>query len=250
MPSSPNNFNQLIRPAWKPWYTSLVNVVGYGLLLFVLFDLVAMLIPPHFMNPNWEFQLFGMLVEKVAVPLIAIIFVFFGEEQSRGRYEKLFLKGLSWLCLFSGLALILFIPVTFFNVHRLSLQADALSQAQYSQQFNQLKQIEQRLHKSSEAELKKILQSQGRSSADPSNLQPWNYYFSPETSKVQLLSQLNETKQKLAAVYGAKLNEQQSALLKNGIKWSLGALLSGFIFIYTWWLTKSLKVSPSSNKGS
>jgi hypothetical protein len=241
MASPPNNFNQLARSARKPWYTSLVNVVGYGLLLLVVFDLVATLVPARFMNPSWEFQLFGALVEKVAVPLIAIIFVFFGEEQSRGKYERLFLKGLSWLCLLSGLSLILFIPITFFNVHRLNLQADALSQAQYSQESNQLKQVEQRLNKSSEAELKKILQGQGRSSADPNNLQPWNYYFSPETSKTQLLSQLNETKQNLSAVYEAKLTEQHSALLKNGIKWSLGALLSGFIFIYIWWLTKSLK---------
>ena len=32
------------------------------------------------MNPAWEFQTFGGLVERVAVPLIGLVFVFYGKE--------------------------------------------------------------------------------------------------------------------------------------------------------------------------
>ncbi|MCJ8280423.1 MAG: hypothetical protein MJK14_11100 [Rivularia sp. ALOHA_DT_140] len=46
---------------------SIMRWVGYGLLILALFDVIEMFIPTRFMNPNWEFQTFGALVEKVAV---------------------------------------------------------------------------------------------------------------------------------------------------------------------------------------
>ncbi|MGA7952216.1 MAG: HpsJ family protein [Gloeobacterales cyanobacterium] len=227
MASPPDTFNKLTRSTGKSWYTSLVRAVGYGLLLLVLFDLVAMLISPRFMNPSWEFQVFGELVEKVAVPLIAIVLVFFGEEQSRGKFERIFLKGLSWLCLLAGVVLILLIPVTLSNVERLDVQADDVFLAQYNQQLNQAKQLEQQLKKATDDEVKRILQSQGQSLANQS----------PQQAKNQLLAQLTKAKQKLSADYEAKRVEQHLTLLKNRNKWCVGALVSGILFIYVWWLT-------------
>jgi hypothetical protein len=228
MASPPDPTVQLTRSPRKSWYTSLVRAVGYGLLLLVLFDLVAMLVPPQFMNPSWEFQRFGELVEKVAVPLIAIVLVFFGEGQSRGQFERIFLKGLSWLCLLAGVALILLIPVTLSNVERLDLAADDLFLRQYNQQLNQAKQVEQQLRKATDDEVKRILQSQGQSLGNQS----------PQQAKTLLLSQLTKAKQKLSADYTAKRVEQQLTLLKNRNKWCIGALVSGILFIYIWWLTK------------
>ncbi|MBW4450206.1 MAG: HpsJ family protein [Spirirestis rafaelensis WJT71-NPBG6] len=48
---------------------SILRSLGYGLLLLAFFDIVEMFVPPNFMNPAWEFQTFGALVERVPVPL-------------------------------------------------------------------------------------------------------------------------------------------------------------------------------------
>jgi hypothetical protein len=62
---------------------NIFRVLGYGLLLLALFDILEMFIPPGFMNPAWEFQTFGALVERVPVPLIGFVLVFYGEKYSR-----------------------------------------------------------------------------------------------------------------------------------------------------------------------
>lgn len=218
------------RLVWKSWYTRLVRAVGYGLLLLLLFDLVAMVIPFRFMDPNWEFQRFGELIEKIAVPLIAIAMIFFGEEQPRGKFEQLFLKGLSWFCLLAGIGLIFLIPFAVSNTHRLLLQSDALIETQYRQQKYQAEQLEQQLKKATDEQVKEFLQSQGR-------------YFdnlTPQQIETELLSIMTEAKHKLWAVYEAKRADQRSLVLKNCIKWSLGAVVSGIVFIYIWRLTKDL----------
>jgi hypothetical protein len=234
MASPPDTFKKLTPSTRKSWYTSLVNAIGYGLFLLGFFDLVAMLVPSGFMNPSWEFQVFGELVEKVAVPLIAIVLVFFGESQPRGKLERIFLKGLSWLCLPAGVVLILLIPVTLSNVERLDVQTDDVFLAQYNQQLNQAKQLEQQLSKATDDEVKRILQSQGRSLGNQS----------PQQAKTQLLSQLAKAKQKLSVDYEAKRVEQRFTLLKNRNKWCVGAFVSGILFIYIWWLTSRLQEIP------
>ena len=81
--------------------------VGYGLLVLFLFDLVETLVPLRLMNPVWEFQTMGTLVEIAAVPLIALGLVFFGEGISRAKLERPVLKSLSWLALLYGIVKIL-----------------------------------------------------------------------------------------------------------------------------------------------
>ena len=76
---------------------TIVRVLGYGLLLLALFDIIEMFIPPNFMNPAWEFQTIGALVERVPVPLIGLVLVFFGERHSRTKWEIPILKLLAWL---------------------------------------------------------------------------------------------------------------------------------------------------------
>ncbi len=55
--------------------SSLFRLVGYGLLVLALFDLIHILIPLQLMNPMWEFQTVGALVERVPVPLLQGYFI-------------------------------------------------------------------------------------------------------------------------------------------------------------------------------
>lgn len=83
--------------------SSLFRLVGYGLLVLALFDFIHILIPLRLMNPMWEFQTTGALVERVPVPLLGLMLVFYGETSSRKRWESNLLKFLSWASLLIGL---------------------------------------------------------------------------------------------------------------------------------------------------
>lgn len=69
---------------------SLLRWVGYGLLVLALMDVVDILLPPQLMNPAWEFQTIGALVERVPVPLLGLALVFFDGISSRKNWENSF----------------------------------------------------------------------------------------------------------------------------------------------------------------
>ena len=68
---------------------SILRFLGYALLLFTLFDLADTLTPLQLMNPNWEFQTIGALVEKVVVPLMGFVLIFTGAMTERNQWESL-----------------------------------------------------------------------------------------------------------------------------------------------------------------
>ena len=70
---------------------AVVNLVGYSLLIFSLFDYIHIIVPPQFTNFIWEFQTIGTLVEHVAVPLIGLAMVFYRPEGFIGKWEKILL---------------------------------------------------------------------------------------------------------------------------------------------------------------
>ncbi|MEO0684476.1 MAG: HpsJ family protein [Cyanobacteria bacterium J06649_11] len=112
---------------------SIMRWVGYGLLILALFDVMEMFIPARFMNPNWEFQTFGALVEKVAVPLIGFAFVFLAGLNDRGNREGIILKILSWLTLLLGIIYFITVPLGVINTVRIYKQ----QQGQITVRLNQ-----------------------------------------------------------------------------------------------------------------
>jgi hypothetical protein len=56
----------------------------------------------------------------------------------------------------------------------------------------------------------------------------------PQQVKTQLLSEVTTTQKKLKSEFEVVRQNQQRSLLKNALKWNLGALLSGVVLIYLW----------------
>lgn len=54
------------------------RLIGYGFLVLFALDVVAIVVPPNFLNPQWEFQILGEIVERVAIPFIALLLIFLG----------------------------------------------------------------------------------------------------------------------------------------------------------------------------
>jgi hypothetical protein len=211
--------------------TGLIDIwrlVGYGLLLLAFFDIVEIFVPPNFMNPAWEFQAMGSLVERVGVPLLALLLVFSGKQENRTKWERPFLAFLSWLTLLVGLLYILVIPWGLTNTLRLYRSNNEQFQQQYSQQVNQANLVEKQLKETTPTQLETLIKSQGRSldGKDPQEL------------KTQLLTQLDIAKKQIKTQGEARKSSGNLALFKSSVKWNLGALVAAALFITLWKRTR------------
>ncbi len=112
------NFSQNMLRSIALW-----RLVGYGLLFLFLMDLAEILIPPRFLNPQWEFNVLGQIVERVPIPLLAFILIFYGGNYLRKSWEIYFLAFVSWLTLFIGIFFILAVPLGIVNSLRINKQA-------------------------------------------------------------------------------------------------------------------------------
>lgn len=200
------------------WIAGLARLVGYGLLTLTAFDLVAIFVPPQFDNPAWELQLLGGLVEGSPIPLMGLFLVFYGEQR------------LSLVRFFSGAALlagVLFFLLIFPGVSatlRINSQNNVQIAQQAERQAEQLRQIEQALAGAKTTEQIASLYGvigqplpMGRRS--------------PDALKGQLLSFLPKLKQQARLQLETAREAKRLALLKNSIKWNLGAFVAGFVFV-------------------
>lgn len=203
---------------------SILRSLGYGLLLLAFFDIVEMFVPPNFMNPAWEFQTFGALVERVPVPLIGLVLVFFGEMNSRSQWEFPILKLLSWLTVLFALLFFLLIPLGVGNTLRLNNQSVAQISTLSKQQISQAEQVEKQLSQATPQQIDNFLKSQGRS-LDGKN---------PEELKTQVLSKVSQAKKEIKTQAEATQSSRGLTLIKSSVKWNLGALVAGGLFISIW----------------
>jgi hypothetical protein len=198
--------------------------IGYGLLILAILDWVTLLIPPNLMNPAWEFQTIGALVERAPVVLLAFLLVFYGKTAFRAEWEELLVKILSWVCLVLGILFFLFAPLGIVNTVRINAQNNAQLGVQYEQKIAQATQLEQQLNQATVEELQQLVASQGETteSSDSQNL------------RGELLSQLTEAKQSFEAEFAETKANQKLALFKNSLKWNLGAIIVGTALVYLW----------------
>ncbi len=205
---------------------SLLRRIGYCLLLLALFDVIDIIVPPRFMNPTWEFQVIGALVERVAVPLLGLGLVFYGEEDVRFKWERLLLKFLSWAALVAGVLFLLLAPLIFVDRSRINDQINYQINNQVSQQVAGFERLEKQLGNATTAtDIANVVASlkiQGL----PPNIQ------NPQEVKSRLLSEATKAKGKIRPQVEAAWADRRLTLLKNSVKWFLGSLVSGILFIF------------------
>lgn len=202
------------------------RLVGYGLLMLALFDLIHILVPLQLMNPIWEFQTIGGLVERVPIPLLGLMLVFYGEGNYRKKWEIILLKLLSWASLLIGFLFLLLVPLLVVNTSRLNNQVSS----QVTQQLTQLQQLENQVSNGTPQDINELATrlNQGR----PVDIKD------PQQLKSRLLSEITKAKNTIQPQTTAALADRRLALLKNAAKWLLGALVSGVLFIYMWNTTR------------
>jgi hypothetical protein len=210
----------------------ILRSIGYGLLLLASIDLLYIIFPPEFTKPIWEYQTVGDLVRLIPVPMLAFMFVFYGETVGRKKIERPILKLLSWSTLVFGVLCILLIPLTVVNTLRIGQYNNEQINTQITQQKQQLTNTKSQLEKASDDQLQQLIQVP---SADPNPLQ--NLPKTTTEAKNKVLSNI-EVAQKKAdeQAFAARKNVEQN-LMKNSIKIVLEALVGGFLFLYSWYVT-------------
>lgn len=201
--------------------------LGYGFLLFALIDTIHILTSIQTSDPTWGLQTIGQFVERVVVPLLGFALVFFGEFYGRKGPEKISLRILSWLCLILAILFFLMAPAAIFQSISLKGQAEQQVNKVVEQRLAQLKQLEDQLNKSNPEQIK-ALASQLNTlgvSVDPKN---------PEAVKSQIETRIKTFRDQLPVQAQGAAANQSSGLLKNAVKWSLGALVAGGLFLYLW----------------
>jgi hypothetical protein len=213
---------------------SLLRFLGYALLLFTLFDLADTLTPLKFMDPNWEFQTIGALVEKVVVPLMGFVLIFTGAMTERNRWETKILVILSWLALVVGLIYCLMMPLGIVNTIRINEINKTQVTTQLDKQTAQIKEVQTQLAGiSNEQQLQELLTAlqKGGVAITPKPGQ------SVETIKKDLKTFMTGAEERLNNQAKEARSQQSFELIKRSVKWNIGALIAGVWFIGIWRMT-------------
>ncbi|MDF5735883.1 MULTISPECIES: HpsJ-like protein, cyanoexosortase A-associated [unclassified Nostoc] len=217
----------------KDYWPSIFNLrfIGYILLILSSIDVVNIFIPFQFTNPVWEFQMIGALVEHAPLPLIGSMLVFFGEINYRREVEIYLLNFISWAALLAGILFLLLLPLGINNTWRIDNQNRVQITNHSSQQITQMQQIKKVLSKATtNQDINQIIKSLNRQENTPE-------LKNPQEVKSQLLSQIWQLEKNTNNQAQVVQNNTHKELIRNSLKWNLGALICSFAFISIWRVT-------------
>ena len=213
--------------------------IGYFILVLVFLDYVFLLVPPHFLNPTWELNVIGHLVENVWAPLLGFALVFI----RRGNgFKQLELKILSWLSrLILLMAIIYFLSAPLILSNTIKIQQKNFSnlKTQLENQRNQVAHFKKQLSQIPDEQLANYLrQSQSQQSSSTKS-------SSSSTLLQQAFDRVEQEQIKSSEQIKAAYKQQKLSLIKKSLKWCIGAIFSGAIFFVFWRHTEwARKTSP------
>ncbi|UWU49498.1 hypothetical protein APLC1_4354 [Limnospira platensis C1] len=159
------------------------------------------------------------------------MFIFFGERNLRGRFEEPLLMFMSWFSLLLGVLFILMVPLGIFNTLRIEQQSSEQIDSQVEQRITDIQTVQQQLEQTtSEDQMRELisrLDTQGRS-PDIQNREQVNQI------KEELSGFLSTTAQRTQIEAEQTRRNRRITLFKNSVKWNIGALVSGVLFVTIW----------------
>ncbi len=209
--------------------TGILRLVGYGLLLLAVVNVSCLLISPELMNPWWEFQTMGAIVEWLPLTLLGIFLVCYGTKSDRAPIETTMLKLLAWLCLLTAILLMLMIPLNIYNGLRIYHQRHVTADVQAIGQKDLIQQFKEQLEAAdSKAEIRAILQQQAKQQVnipDSVNLQKL---------KTDIITNLQNSQDSITSQALAFRAQKRSLLVKKSLESNLGALVASILFLMIW----------------
>ena len=209
----------------------LLRLVGYSFLILYFFDLVALIVPPNFTNPVWEFGLMGQLVERVAIPILGFAFVFMAESEGRTKWENLIVKVLSWLALLFAVFYFVLMVLGISSTVRVDRQNKQQLTSRVNQTKDQIQQLQERLDGIKTIEDMEALLGQIDQRGRTPDIKDDKQFKEVKDRFTSFLSR-NERQLKIQAT--STQSTQRRNLFKQSVKWNLGALVSTALFFSLW----------------
>jgi len=206
--------------------------IGYGLLFFAFVDLLSILYPPDFLDPFWEFQVIGQLVERAPVPLIGFGLVFLTDPTRRPRFEQLLMRGLSVLTIVLALVFLALVPLGIANTFRIDNRNVSEIDEQANQRLERLAQFEEAVDRAEGGQVLAIARSNPEVFGDLESLRERveGGLGNTEAVKAELEENLGSVR---GIINGEAIQEKslrRRRLLENSVKWNLGALVTSALF--------------------
>lgn len=211
--------SELNQNKWLPIFV--LRLIGYALLLLTLVDTLAMILPPKLFDPAWELETIGRLVGQAPVQLIGFALVIYGGLHFRQSLDQYCFRAVPLVAFFLGVCFCLMIPLGIQDSRRLG-QDYQQAKATLAQQMTELRKVEQEFRNASASDVMAQAQkSQPQITLDQK----------PEAIKAKVLAQL-QSQQKTLQNQMNRVAQQSLTLLKNTIKWLLGAVIASLSFLY------------------
>ena len=208
---------------------SIIRIVGYGLLMMAVVDFMNLLIPLQLMNPDWELQTIGAVIERIPVTFLGIVFVFYEDTNYRTPIEKILLKVISWSCLVFAILLILAIPLNINNAFRIYHTYNARINYQIHPRLEVIQDFQTQIESANSQEnIAKIIQQQSAKKVElPESLDINNF-------KNNIAKNLQKESDSLQNKAQDNRSKKQQQLLRKVIKYNSGALIAVFLLIFVW----------------
>lgn len=220
--------------------SNMLPIIGYFLLGLIFLDYVFLLIPPHFLNPTWEIQVIGHFVENVWAPLLGFSLVFIRKNNNFKSLELRLLSWLSRLILLMAIMYFLFAPLLISNTIKIQNKSFSQLKTKLEMQRTQVAQFKTKLGQIPEEQLANYLkQSQSQSSSATTG-------GASGTLWEQTVSKVEEEHTKSTEQIKKTYKKQKIALFKRNLKWCIGTLLSGAIFLLFWRHTEWARKTSSN----
>jgi len=208
---------------------SILRVVGYGLLTMAVIDIANLSIPLRLMNPEWEFNLIGSIIERIPVTFLGIVFILFENTNYRTPIEKILLKIISWLCLVGAILLILTIPLNINNAFRIYRTYNAQVNYQLAPRIEVIQDFRNQIESANSQEnIAQILQKQSSKKIELAESLDINNF------KENITENLQKESASLQDKANNIRNKKREQIFRKVIKYNLGALISGFLLIFIW----------------
>ncbi len=209
----------------------LLRWVGFGLLALYIVNVIAIFLPLRFLDPVWELQAIGQLVETTPVVLIGFAMVLHGNQYIRSKRSLTVVKVLSWLALSLGIIMFLLIPLCFVDASRIQAQNQQQVQLALVQRLEQVQTVQDQIQSTTAVDqLSGLIQQ--------FNNQYPNLKIDTSQSLPSLKQELNNLAQRARTNIKEQsqntLNTQNKALLQGGFKWCAGLLISSVWLISLW----------------
>jgi hypothetical protein len=236
--ASSQQVTQTVNQLWKFRSALLISLgaihlVGYGLIVLSILDLLALPVPPQFFNPQWEFQIMGQVVERVPVTLLGFALLFMGGKDNRPQWEQGLLKVTSWLLLLLSVVYLLMVPLSTRNLLRLNRQSALISVNRIEQVVSQVDPVREQLETITTPEQLAAFLSQ-QSGQVVSTQQVSQLPQSVTEIRDQSIQALNEQEATSIEQINQERSSQRLRLFKSGGKWNVGSLVSAGIFFLIW----------------